>query len=144
MQIQIQKKPSNFRKLLLKNVHQHVHFSYSKNSKKYVTLKNFFHPRGRPIKTPERLNSYLLTQDYQVEITITITATKMWGENLYRELVMFNVLKWNGTSSQCSNVMVQNADIMGWKGLIKDWLLAAQFREVSIEDIYSPVVLLVG
>lgn len=40
--------------------------------------------------------------------------------------------------------MVQNADIMGWKGLIKDWLLAAQFREVSIEDIYSPVVLLVG
>lgn len=39
--------------------------------------------------------------------------------------------------------MVQNADIMGWKGLIKDRLLA-QFREVSREDIYSPVVLLVG
>lgn len=39
--------------------------------------------------------------------------------------------------------MVRNADIMGWKGLIKDQLLA-QFREVSIEGIYSPVVLLVG
>lgn len=144
MQIQMTKRISNVTKLLLNDVRQDVHLSYSYNSKNFVTFNIFPAPaRARPVRPPK---GWILNHrhSYQVEITLPIVATGMWGENLYSKLVMFNVLKWNGTSSQCSNVMVQNADIMGWRGLIKDWLLAAQFREVSREDVYSPVVLLVG